>query len=176
MGRTKAHKLTAVAYHEAGHANMAVWCSLRFRHVTIVPDADKGSLGHIMYHNRPKGDDFHYESLNPRLPNWVEKRVLCLYAGGLAEWKFTWRRNNVGARSDREQAYDYGSLLYGGPTLDKYLAFMQSRAEDVICLRLFWLYVELIAADLLKHRTLTYEQVCDIKHRVIEGLSRRGGR
>ena len=175
-GRTKAHRLKATAYHEAGHANMAVWCSLRFHHVTIVPDADKGSLGHILYRIRRKGENFYYESLNPRLGSWVEKQVLCLYAGGLAERKFTGRRNLVGARSDRHQAYDYGLLLYRAPILKKYLAFMLSRAEDLICGPLIWPHVELVAADLLKHGTLTEEQVYDVKHRGLEGLSVRGGR
>jgi hypothetical protein len=155
---------------------MAVWCSLRFHHVTIVPDADKGSLGHVLCRIRPKRDDFYCEALNSRLRSWVEKQVLCLYAGGLAERKFTGRWNHVGARSDRHQAYDYGSLLYGGPTLDKYLAFMLSRAEDLICGPLLWPHVELVVANLLKHGTLTEEQVYDIKGRGLEGLSNRGGR
>ncbi len=166
----------ATAYHEAGHAIMAIWCSLPFHYVTIVPDADKWSLGHVLYRSRRKRDQFYHDSLNPRLSSWVEKQVLCLYAGGLAERESTGRWNRVGARSFRDKAYEVGSLLYEGPTLDKYLAFMLSRAEDLICGPLLWPHVELIAADLLKHETLTYEQVFDIKHRALEGLFNRGGR
>jgi hypothetical protein len=155
---------------------MATWCRLPFHHVTIVPDADNGSLGHILYRTGRKGDDFYYEALNPRLQSWVENQVLCLYAGGLAERKFTGRRKRVGARSDLDKAYEVGSLLYGGPTLNKYLAFMRSRTEDLICGRLFWLHIERVAAELLKHGTLTEKQVWDIKGRGLEGLSNRGGR
>jgi hypothetical protein len=155
---------------------MAVWCSLPFHHVSIVPDADKRSLGHVLYRIRRKGENFSYEALNPGLRSWVEKQVLCLYAGGLAERKFTGRWNRVGARSDHDTAYEVGSLLYGGRTLDKYLAFMLSRAEDLICGPGLWPQVELVAADLLQHGTLTQEQVRDIKGRWFEGLSVRGGR
>jgi hypothetical protein len=100
----------------------------------------------------------------------------CFIAVGVAERKFTGRRNRVGARSDRDQAYDVDSLLYGGPTLDKYLALMLSRAEDLICGPGLWPQVELGVADLLKHWTLTEEQVRDIKGWWFEGLSNRGAR
>jgi hypothetical protein len=147
---------------------MAAWCSVRFHHVTIVPDAENGSLGHVLCCIGRKREDFYYEALNPRLKSWVEKQVLCLYAGGLAERKFTGRRNLVGARSDRDKAYEVGSLLYGGSTLSKYLAFMRSQTEDLICGPLFWLHIERVAAELLKYRTLTEEQVWDIKGRGLQ--------
>jgi ATP-dependent Zn protease len=45
------------AYHEAGHAVAAYELRLPFRYVTIIPDEEKMTLGHIIY--RGFGPDFH---------------------------------------------------------------------------------------------------------------------
>jgi hypothetical protein len=46
------YELQATAYHEAGHAVVALLLGLKFRHVTIEPDSD--SLGHLKCDRHPK--------------------------------------------------------------------------------------------------------------------------
>src|SRR6185437_15760265 len=84
-------KMEAVAYHEAGHAVAALLLHRPLRYVTIVPDKARGTLGH---------------DLTPRRRTILEREIMVLLAGEVAEREFRGWHNRVGSRSDYEKAHN----------------------------------------------------------------------
>ncbi len=95
-------ELQATAYHEAGHAVMAMETGRAVRLVTVVPEGNY--LGVCRHTAAPAwlSPDAH---LGRREIRWLERCILIRMAGPAAERRFTGRRNHVGAR------YDYDSLI-----------------------------------------------------------------
>src|SRR5437016_2249213 len=97
--------LQRTAYHEAGHAVAASWLRVPFRYVTIVPDEQDGSLGHIRFTALSKdfGPDIESGSKVRRV---LEPRIMVGLAGCAAEAKLVGRYNWVGAHRDWRYAVD----------------------------------------------------------------------
>jgi ATP-dependent Zn protease len=107
--RTRAERAAfarrAVAFHEAGHAVVAlVVKGRRFRYVTIKPD--EGGRGHCMFTAWPRTMEPGTASLE-RLEPFLRKAILVMLAGGAAEAQFRGRRSYVGAEDDYASARTY---------------------------------------------------------------------
>jgi hypothetical protein len=151
------------AYHEAGHAVAAWWFGqLKKRdYVTIIPDPQTGSLGHMR--NPPR---FISEMENSgreksgRVTLQVEKFVIGCLAGNAAscQHRKTKRRYLAGGQIDRQQAVEILIRLVGtGEELRAYFHLLQIRAENLV--GRFWPEVEAVAKRLLSEKTLTSEQI-----------------
>lgn len=127
--------LQATAYHEAGHAVAYNTLRLRFKYVTIVPEQEKGWLGHILGDSPSHFTRDYLESggmvgdalvdtvdkVAVRRFLWrlaarkrrarldVERRVIGCLAGVMAEEKFTGEFNYEGAHSDYTSFIDFAS-------------------------------------------------------------------
>jgi len=163
----------ATAHHEAGHAVVGFFEKepTRLLAASIVPNQEAGTLGHVLRGKHPRvldwrlGDDgrprrfyrdFDSESDDSRL---VERRlkpeVLSLFAGVLAEKRYTGRRHNwTGATTDMWSAADLIDKLVGSPRqAEKYSAYLWVVAEDAVALH--WPQIEEFAQELLVRKSMT---------------------
>src|SRR5882672_2653137 len=91
------------AYHEAGHAFVAIALGLPFRYVTVEPTAT--SLGHVMHLRFAKS--FRLDlNCDLRTRDLVERYAMCGLAGFAAQLKFLRRKYDgavwEGSRRDYE--------------------------------------------------------------------------
>jgi hypothetical protein len=138
---------------------------------SIVPNQEAGTLGHVLRGKYPRvldwrlGDDGRprrfYRDFDPAGDDsrLVERRlkpqVLSLFAGVLAEKRYTGRRHNwTGATTDMWSAADLIDKLVGSPRqAEKYSAYLWVVAEDTVAFH--WLPIEEFAQALLVRKTMT---------------------
>ena len=129
----------SAAYHEAGHTAVGFLLGHSPGKATIIPaDTTEGRMRHL------DGDDMTAEGM--------ENLVMMLYAGADAEKRVDSDHDAVklGATGDNEEAEDYLALL--NATEDD----LRKRAAKLLSDN--WRLVELIAAELLIHGTLDYQE------------------
>jgi hypothetical protein len=108
--RNPGSRQTATAYHEAGHAVISHFLGLPIGRVSIVRDAD--TLGRVLH--RPVGEWFQPDVvMNDRTRLRIERGIVVLFAGVIAERKFTGRYNHVGAKGDYDQVVDLAHFVTG---------------------------------------------------------------
>jgi hypothetical protein len=134
-----------------------------FTSVTIVPDEDAGSLGHVSC--TAWRDDFTPEFWSPAddddTPELIERDVITSLAGMIAERRFRGRYNHVGAADDLRQAVSMADYLSGDPRdTERYLNRAWERAEALLAEH--WPAVETLAAALLERQTLTGDEAREI--------------
>lgn len=78
-------ELRRAAYHEAGHVVAHFLLEMRMTRATIVPDTERGNLGHVA-HTRPTGWE---EWKEDRQLVYCQKEIVTLLAGAIAEEQFT---------------------------------------------------------------------------------------
>lgn len=164
----------ATAYHEAGHAVVGLWegVSTRLVSVSIVPDPEAGTLGHVSRGKQPRrvldlelGEDGNvhrvYREFNPEyddqrlVEDWFRKVLVGLFAGVLAEKRFTGRGHNwVGASTDMHTAADFMSYLSVSERQSrKYSDYLWAVAEDAVDDR--WSEIHRLAQELLVRKTMS---------------------
>ncbi len=74
----------STAYHEAGHAVAAYLLKRSFNYVTIVPDEEKGSLGHVRFRGFGENFDPAFD-YSPQMRLRLEREIICSLAGDAAE-------------------------------------------------------------------------------------------
>jgi ATP-dependent Zn protease len=148
---------TATAYHEAGHAVAAWLRGMKFREVSILPNASANSLGHLLHAGEPRW--FHPEyDVSLRTVARVENHILVCFAGPAAEARLRGRHNWRGAGSDMQQAADMVSFLCGSAEEEEaYLKLVRIRARGLV--EAHWVKVEAIAMALMDRRRLTWVEV-----------------
>jgi ATP-dependent Zn protease len=154
----KRQDMNEVAYHEAGHAVIAWVLGRRFKYVTIIPELEDGSLGHVMYGNLSK-------NFNPEIDEYdktrriLEKEILLSFAGVLAGKKFKGRHNFVGARSDRDIAFDYAIRICNSNIEEtkKYVDWLWVRCRNMVDSN--WEDIQTVARALMENKRLTYKEV-----------------
>lgn len=150
-------KLKRVAHHEAGHAVAAWHCSMRFKYVTISPGA--GSLGSLV-HKRPKWFKPDRDA-SDRVRCRIERHIVVSFAGQIAEAKWQRRRPRYGYDSDNSHAVDMAFYACGSEqTVNAYLKYCWCASTDVVKVR--WKEIRAIAKALLKQKTLSYDDCCNI--------------
>jgi hypothetical protein len=139
--------------------------------VSIAPDPEAGTLGHVSRGKYPRVLDVElgadgkprrfYREFNPEFDDshLVEQRlrprVVELFAGVLAEKQFTGRRHNwVGASSDIQMAASFIDYMTGSPRqAQKYTEYLWVVAEDAVALH--WSEIDELARELLVRKTMT---------------------
>jgi len=151
--------LLIVAHHEAGHAVAAWHFHLKFRYVTILPDKESGSLGHLM-HNKQKWFRPDCDS-SDRVILHAEHWIKGLFAGQIAESKFRRRKPRWGMESDDHLAVDLAMHLGGSEdTINAYLHYCFLASRDLV--NTFWREVEAVAWGLLEFETASREEVLEL--------------
>lgn len=95
MPSAKSKSRRNVAYHEAGHAVVALWLRRRAGTISIEADDAKGSAGHVCLPPIKSFSEWEFEPEKYR--RFIEREILIALAGPEAEFILTGRRNLVGA-------------------------------------------------------------------------------
>jgi ATP-dependent Zn protease len=140
--------LRATAYHEAGHAVVA----LLWEHptmATIVPSGDAlGSTRHRSWGARFRPD----LAMTPGRAARLQARITTLLAGDIAERRATGSRSDGGA-FDRQAAVDLAAYLNGSDRqIELYLAWRAECARQAV--ETYWPQIDRLAEALLDHKTL----------------------
>ena len=133
----------ATAYHEAGHAVVALWLDRPVHKVSVLPNQDY--LGQCRFAKgvfRP-GED------------WVEREILISLAGMVAEARHTGRYCRDGAARDLRYARKLALQRATERQLDRYERRMVAKVENLLADDDLWRAIELIAAELMAHGTIS---------------------
>ncbi len=147
--------LQRTAFHEAGHAAMFFTQGRKFRHVTIVADETKCSLGHVL-HDALK--NFHPDENDDwKTRKMLEEAILCSLAGPAAERIFAGRRNWRGAAGDLRYVTNVATCFVpDSEEASAFISWLWIRANNVVQAK--WRMVEILAAALLEQKTLSYKE------------------
>jgi len=146
------------AYHEAGHAVAGYELHVPFRYVTIIPNEEQGSAGHILYSSlRPDFDSARYEMTEFQLRRIIEPRIICALAGEAAQSGLTGRRHLLTATKDYHDAIDFALVATGGnpDEAGAYCTWLYYRAVGVVRNPLVWAAIEALAGALLEQKTVS---------------------
>lgn len=148
------------AYHEAGHALVAVYVGARVRSITLEPDWDDGPERY--------GDtqiEWRRGQLSERA--FRERAVLVALAGPVAEMIHRGEPLHPGQvaewADDWRQAWEAASLLV--PDVQKRLAYLEQATREIYRLldnEMAWATLAVIVDHLLAHETLEGEMVEEI--------------
>ena len=148
----------AIAYHEAGHAFADWHFKFKVKKATIVPKGD--ALGYVKSKSR-----LHFRSLEYGNPSGarigrLHERVVSLLAGHAAQRRFSARSvRSYHASSDRQAVADLLSRLHSEWELPHVIRYLDAKAKYLIENPCHWQVIQHLAKALLKHKTMTGEQV-----------------
>jgi len=155
-------RMEITAYHESGHAVMAVHVGAEVRSVTVDPDWDDGP-------GRFGDTQIFWDTTELSEREYHEKRILVALAGPVAEMLYTGDAYHPGLVSewsaDWSEAWEAAALLHPGDR--KRLAFLERTAAELYRTlndRSFWSALAALADNLVAHETLETEEVEDIVH------------
>lgn len=133
----------ATAFHEAGHAAMALALDRPVHKVSVLPNLDY--LGQCRFGKgvfRPSED-------------WVEREILISLAGMAAEARHTGRYCRDGATRDLRYSRKLALQRATERQLDRYERRMIAKVENLLADDALWRAVEAIAAALMDHGTIS---------------------
>ena len=145
-------RLKAVAYHEAGHAVVAIETGRRFKSVSIVSAGE--TAGHVLLNAMPRWFQ-PYGEIDDRHRLFIDREILIDFSGDAA-WRRCMRCSNwIGSASDRHCSIDLASYLYGGRVREKNLSFMRERAMDTVRRPRVWTQIEGLVEAHMEQRELS---------------------
>jgi ATP-dependent Zn protease len=133
----------ATAYHEAGHAVVALALGRPVRRVSIVPDGQ--FLGMCTFGkgvSRPSDD-------------WLEREILIALGGIAAEARHIGTYHWDGAARDQQLAHRLAVQRAGERQAERLEGRLLAKAEHLLGQEAHWRAVELIAAELVRHRSIS---------------------
>jgi hypothetical protein len=146
----------ATAYHEAGHAVLALVLGRPVQRVSVVPDRRHLGLCEIrkaMF--RPSED-------------WLEREILIALGGLAAEARHTGQYAWDGSARDRQYVHRLTVQRAGDRQAQRLERRLLARAEHLLAQEGHWRAVELIAGELLRHGAISgraarhlFDQACD---------------
>jgi len=149
------------AYHEAAHGLAAYLQNRRFRALSI-RDGEH-SHGKLPAHGWAS---FSLERCtDPACRDRIERNIIELYAGDVAQEILTGKPVSRGESSDFHHIADLGTcVMEAGEVLDAYLHYMALRTKHILLLPQNWDAIQMLADELLKHKRLEY----DAARRILE--------
>jgi hypothetical protein len=154
---TRQEQKRRTAYHESGHACVGIDLGLTLVSVTIVPDVEHKTRGHARWRADPRWFDSGCQDLRSR--DWLERRVLVLFAGMEAVTRLTGRRSREQAGNDIGDIIQRCLYLHRPPVLAQYMRYLLARTTAWFELDHHWARVEAVAGELLARDTLPGERV-----------------
>lgn len=150
------------AFHEAGHAAMALTLGRPIRRIVMTPNEEDGSEAAVHQHRQPT----FLNDLDFYLGNGWKKAVpklLSLFAGPVSQQMFTGEWDHVGAASDNEQIFQ---IVERVTINDAEAAALRQwafeRTKNLLRRPDVWRRVRLIAAELMTRDTITGKDVSKI--------------
>jgi ATP-dependent Zn protease len=101
MGIPKTKRLTITAYHEAGHAVVGHILRRRFKYVTIDPDAEQETFGHLSWVRYKSMEQWQPDLYPERYRSRFERMIMMSLAGVVAEGLITGHHEWRYAHRDR---------------------------------------------------------------------------
>jgi hypothetical protein len=165
MTNRELNRLEKKAYHEAGHGVAGFAMGKRFKKISIIEDEDSDG--------RVSGSGWH-SKLNPELDkgkrtrHFVEREIIFLLAGAVAEAKITGEYNHIGASDDYHKVVKYASWVTDSiEETEAYIAWLFEKTKNVIWPR--WDAVELLADELIKRQEIGYMAARGIIRKGLDG-------
>lgn len=150
-------ELVATAYHEAGHAVVALALGRPVHRVSVRPSAER--LGQCEFkkgRHQPTDD-------------WVEDEILISLAGMAAEARATGFYERGGAARDLRFARSLMLQRSSERSLDRYERRMLAKVENLLSDDGHWKAVEQIAAELVAQATLSGRQAVHLFKQATDG-------
>jgi hypothetical protein len=135
--------LEITAYHEAGHAVLALALGRPVQRVSV--QADSRYLGHCAFGKgvfRPSED-------------WLEREILIALGGIAAEARLTGNYAWDGAAGDQRYVHELAVQRAGDRRAERLKRRILAKAEHLLADEGHWRAVELIAAELLSRGTIS---------------------
>lgn len=150
------NEIEFTAFHEAGHVVAAVLFGINIEWVTIIPDEETGSLGHI--HPSLSLDTSGLKRSS------IEQKIQYLFAGEMAERKARKRASGIGFVKDYYNAGGLAESLY--KNTDSRVEFLRKMIEKAkILISENWASVEAIKVELLIKKKLYKPEIESIVKR-----------
>lgn len=147
--RVETKRLRATAYHEAGHAVMALELGRPVHKVTIVPG--QSDLG-----MRRDGVCHIQKGRSKASKDWLEDEVLILFAGMVAEARWTGNYCYEGAAQDLRQIRRYAMMRAdGAKQIERLERRWLSKTENYLSDPALWAATERIADALVQDQTIS---------------------
>jgi hypothetical protein len=174
--------LRRTAIHEAGHAVLQTALGIGCKSVSIEPDHDEGTAGHVVHGGAwgkqaetPGEHDDDVASLRIFAEDaFLLRHAIADYAGAEAVRRAAPRRKDWkrGAESDyREAAFRLNEITEDAKSID--LLFKYAQRRCTLLVKHYWPEIQAVADALLKSRTLPAEQVLDIIRQSVDKRSAR---
>ena len=133
----------ATAYHEAGHAVVALALGRQVHQVSVLPNRDRLGVCEFRKPNvRPTED-------------WIEREILISLGGIAAEARHTGIHAWESAGRDFQYVHQLAVERAGERRADRYTSRMLSKAEHLIGQDENWRAIERIANELLEHGAIS---------------------
>ncbi len=133
----------ATAYHEAGHAVVALAHDRPVHRVSVLPNQSHLGICEFRKGVLRGSDDF------------VEQEILISLAGMAAEARLTGRYDRAAAGRDLRHVRTLALQRATEKSLDRYERRMLAKVEHLMGDDAVWAAVERIAAELMKHGTIS---------------------
>src|SRR5947209_2611109 len=133
----------ATAYHEAGHAVVALVLGRPVHHVSILPDRERAGQC-----------EFGKSVLRPS-EDWLEREILISLGGIAAEARHTGDYAWDGAARDQQYVRRLAVQRAGERQAERLQRRMLAKAENLLSKEGHWQAVERIAAELLLRREIS---------------------
>ena len=156
------------AYHEAGHAVMACHFEIEFENVSIILNNDEGYWGcfQIQYGEGKKIEQFDDKEKR----TIIEKYVMIILAGEIAEFLLTRRHRLHDSLSDYFEAYKLIlNLCISSDKFDPdnretelYMKWLSERCKIILKAPQNWCAVEALAHDLMKGEIIRGREAVEI--------------
>lgn len=133
----------ATAYHEAGHAVVALILGRPVERVSVLPDRELA--GHCRFGKsvfRPSED-------------WLEREMLIALGGIAAEARYTGNYAWEGAARDQRYVESLAEQRAGARRAERLQRRLLAKAEHLLAQEGHWRAVELIAAELLRQGAIS---------------------
>lgn len=128
---------------------------LGFHYVTIAPDADGDTLGHVQYCATPAR-----LSVSTRVVSRdLRDRMLCNRAGPIAEARYAGRRNDIGAYDD-DLTFEQSLRDHYGAQRARHARDLTRQARRLVAEH--WCAIERVAAALMQRHVLSYAAVAQL--------------
>jgi hypothetical protein len=149
FGEMPSAEEAATAYHEAGHAVMALYLGRPIHKVSIVPGQSDIGVRHAGNCRIQKGS-------SRASKDWLEDEVLILLAGLVAESRWTGREAMEGAAQDLRMVRRFVESRAGsGRQTERLERRWLSKTEHILSDPVLWWAVERIAEELLHRKSIS---------------------